>query len=357
MSKEEKRAAATEEFDHLDMERRVAALWEERGIHAFDRRPDAPIYSVDTPPPYVSAAHLHVGHAMSYSQAEFVVRYKRMCGFNIFYPMGFDDNGLPTERYVEQTCKVDKRSISRSDFRALCVEETARGAIVYEEFWRRLGLSVDWRLRYSTIDRRSQLAAQRSFIELFKSGQIYRSNDPVLWDTKYETALAQADVEVKARTAQLHDVAFGDEDGRDLIISTTRPELIPACVALYRHPDDERYARLKDSEAIVPLSDRRVPIKTSDTVDPEFGSGLMMVSTFGDGEDVRKWRTDHLETRVIIGRDGKMTSDAGAYAGLSVAEARSRIVQDLDGAGVLRASRRIEQKSRWASARSSRSSS
>lgn len=335
---------STEEFDHAAIERRAAGLWETRRIHDFDRRPDAPVFSVDTPPPYVSAAHLHVGHAMSYSQAEFVVRYKRMRGFNIFYPMGFDDNGLPTERYVEQTCKVDKRSISRSGFRALCMEETARGAIVYEDLWRRLGLSVDWRLRYSTIDRRSQLSAQRSFVDLLRSGRIYRSHDPVLWDTKYETALAQADVEFRSRAGQLHDIAFVDARGRELIVATTRPELIPACVALYCHPEDPRYRDLEGSAAIVPLSDRRVPIITSDSVDPEFGTGLMMVSTFGDAEDVRKWREDKLETRIILGHDGKMLPAAGAYAGLTVAQARSQIVKDLDSGGVLRASRSVEQK-------------
>lgn len=332
-----------ESFDHAAIERRAAELWEKRGVHNFDRRPDAPVFSIDTPPPYVSAAHLHVGHAMSYSQAEFVVRYKRMCGHNIFYPMGFDDNGLPTERYVEQTCKVDKRSVTRSSFRALCMEETARGAIVYEELWRRLGLSVDWRLRYSTIDARSQLEAQRSFIDLMKRGLIYRSNDPVLWDTHYETALAQADVEDLERTSQLHDVAFTDAEGHDLVISTTRPELIPACVALYRHPDDERYAHLDGAEAIVPLSGRRVPIRTSPRVKTEFGSGLLMVSTFGDSEDVRKWRDDKLDTRILIGRNGRMTDEAGEYAGLTVEQARKRIVADLEAAGVLRASRQIKQ--------------
>ena len=330
-------------FDHASIEARARELWEREAIYLFNQGGDAPIFSVDTPPPYVSAAHLHVGHAMSYSQAEFIVRYKRMRGFNVFYPMGFDDNGLPTERYVEQTYKVNKKTISRVDFRELCIAETQRGAKTYEEMWRSLGLSVDWRLRYSTIDHHSRRTAQKSFIELYRKGLVYRSADPVLWDTVYDTALAQADLETVSRKSTLYDITFHATDGIGLVIATARPELLPACVALFYHPNDPRYKSLANQRARVPLFDYDVPIYTSDQVDPEFGSGLMMVCTFGDGEDVQKWREYGLNTRIVIGRDGKLTDVAGPYAGLDVASARKAIVRDLEGIGLLLNQKRIEQ--------------
>ncbi|MFT4626535.1 MAG: valyl-tRNA synthetase [Myxococcota bacterium] len=309
-------------FDHITLEAEARALWEEAGIHRFDPDGDAPLYSVDTPPPYVSAAHLHVGHAMSYTQAEILVRWHRMKGHRVFYPMGFDDNGLPTERYVERTHNVDKATTSRSAFRALCLEETTRGATAYEHLWRGLGLSVDWSLRYSTIDDHCRRTAQWSFLQLFQQGRIYRSDDPVLWDPAMQTALAQADLATQTRRQKLHTVHF-TADGRSVSIATTRPELLPACVALYHHPDDARYAGL--TTATEPLEGRRVPVRTDDDVDPEFGTGLMMVCTFGDGEDVRRWKRDGLDTRPIVGPDGTLTALAGPLAGLTVALARKRV--------------------------------
>ncbi|MEQ1569417.1 MAG: valine--tRNA ligase [Myxococcota bacterium] len=310
-------------WDPTTHEPECRARWAAAGLDRFD--PDGPgeVFAVDTPPPYVSAAHLHVGHAMSYTQAEIVVRYQRMLGRRPFYPMGFDDNGLPTERYVERTLGVDKAHTTRAAFRALCLAETRRGAEVYEELWRRLGLSVDWGLRYSTIDPHCRRTAQRSFLELFAQGRIERRSDPVLWDPSVGSALAHADLETRSRRQKLHQIAFTDE----LHIATTRPELLPGCVALYHHPDDPRYAGRTD--APVPLSDRRVPIRTDREVDPAYGTGLLMVCTFGDLDDVRRWRRDGLELRMVIGPDGRMLPLAGRYAGASPAEARRTILADL----------------------------
>lgn len=331
-------------YDTAEVEEACRELWEEHGVYRYD--PDAPgeVFSVDTPPPYVSAAHLHVGHAMSYSQAEFIVRYHRMRGRKVFYPMGFDDNGLPTERFVERKFGINKGQTRRGEFRELCLQETAKGAAEYEKLWRALGLSVDWRLRYSTIDEHCRRTSQLSFLDLYGKERVYRTSDPVLWDTHFETALAQADLETLDRKAHLYDVAFEGADGTELVISTTRPELIPACVALYHHPDDERYRHLAGGEAKVPLFDLRVPILTDHEVDPEFGTGLMMVCTFGDGEDVERWKRDGLETRVCIGPDGQMLPAAGPYAGMPAAEARKRIAADLEEAGKLRGSKLIDQK-------------
>lgn len=327
-----------------DIEERARHLWNVTEIHKYDADSKKPLFSVDTPPPYVSAAHLHVGHAMSYTQAEIIVRYKRMTGHNVFYPMGFDDNGLPTERYVEQTYKINKKKTTRTEFRELCIKETQKGAKDYMKFWEALGLSVDWDLRYSTIDDLSRHTAQKSFLDLYGKELVYRANEPVLWDTHFETALAQADLETITRKGKMYDIAFAAaKDGSDLIISTTRPELIPGCVGLFFHPDDERYQHLKGTEANVPMFDLTVPILTSEDVDKDFGTGLMMCCTFGDGEDVKKWKEHKLETRIVITPDGKMNAAAGKYEGKQVVEARANIVKDLKEEGFIRDEKNVDQ--------------
>ncbi len=311
--------------DLAAIEAAAQALWDRTRIHEFDPEGAGEVFSVDTPPPYVSAAHLHVGHAMSYAQAEFVVRYQRRRGRRVFYPMGFDDNGLPTERYVEQVHNVDRATVSRSEFRRLCLEETRRGAATYEALWRALGLSVDWRHRYSTIDDRCRRIAQASFLDLWRAGRIYRTDAPVQWDPQAQTSLSQADVETRARDARLYEIAFSD----GARIATTRPELLPACVALYRHPDDDRWAHLAGATVGVPLAGHRVPVLADADVRPGFGTGLLMVCTFGDADDVERWRRDGLATRTCLGPDGRLTAAAGAYAGATGEEARRRIVADL----------------------------
>jgi valyl-tRNA synthetase len=325
------------EFDHRAVEAAVRELWEAHDIYRYDRAGDGPVFSVDTPPPYVSAAHLHVGHAMSYSQPDFIVRYRRMRGERVFYPIGFDDNGLPTERYVEQAHGVRAVDMTRAEFTALCLAETSRVAARYEDLWRRLGLSVDWSLRYSTIDTRCQRTAQTSFVTLHQAGHLRRAEDPILWCPEDRTSLAQADVEDLERTSRLHTIRFQP----DLLIATTRPELLPACVALYHHPADTRYAGLE--RATVPLFGYEVPVLTDESVDPEYGTGLMMVCTFGDSEDVLKWRRDHLDLRLVVEPDGRLGELAGEFAGLTLAQGRAAIVKALDEAGLLVSSDPVRQ--------------
>lgn len=327
------------EYDHRAVEAAVRELWEAHDIYRYDRGGDGPVFSVDTPPPYVSAAHLHVGHAMSYSQPDFIVRYRRMRGERVFYPIGFDDNGLPTERYVEQAHGVRAVDMPRAEFNALCLAETGRVAERYEDLWRRLGLSVDWSLRYSTIDARCQRTAQTSFVTLHQAGYLRRAEDPILWCPEDRTSLAQADVEDLERTSRLHTIRFGGD--RDLLIATTRPELLPACVALYHHPADTRYDSLE--RATVPLFGYEVPVRTDESVDPEYGTGLMMVCTFGDSEDVLKWRRDHLDLRLVVEPDGRLGELAGEFAGLTLAQGRSAIVKALDEAGLLVSSEPVRQ--------------
>src|SRR6202522_3268148 len=248
------------QYDHQAVEAAARALWETHDVYRYERDGHGPVFSVDTPPPYVSAAHLHVGHAMSYSQPDFIVRYRRMRGERVFYPIGFDDNGLPTERYVEQAYGIRAADMPRAEFTALCLAETQRTAGRYEDLWRRLGLSVDWSLRYSTTDARCQRTAQTSFIKLHESGYLRRVRDPILWCPEDRTSLAQADVEDLERTSRLYTIRFGGplRDGEPLLIATTRPELLPACVALYHHPADSRYTGL--DRARVPLFDYEVPV-------------------------------------------------------------------------------------------------
>jgi valyl-tRNA synthetase len=321
----------TGEYDHLAVEAAARALWEAHDVYAYDRDGRGEVFSVDTPPAYVSGAHLHVGHAMSYSQPDFIVRYRRMRGDRVFYPMGFDDNGLPTERYVEQRYGVRAADLPRAEFVRLCLEETRRTAVGYEELWRRLGLSVDWSLRYSTIDEWCQRTAQMSFVKLYESGYIRRSSDPIIWCPEDRTALAQADVEDLERTSKLHQISFPGTG----VIATTRPELLPACVALYCHPGDSRYAGIVGSRARVPLFDYEVPVLTDESVDQEFGTGLMMVCTFGDGEDVLKWRRDGLALRMAVTDDGRLGPLGGPLEGLRLPQARSAIVSALSSAGLL----------------------
>jgi valyl-tRNA synthetase len=332
------------EYDHLAIEAEVRSLWEKHDIYRFDREATGPVFSIDTPPPYVSASHLHVGHAMSYSQPDFVVRYRRMKGDRVFYPMGFDDNGLPTERYVEKTYGIRAVDMPRSEFVELCLAETRKTAARYEDVWRRVGLSVDWSLLYSTIDERCQRTAQTSFVKLHEAGHVRRVEDPIIWCPECRTALAQADVEDLERNGKIHDIAFtASGDGRPLVIATTRPELIPACVALYFHPDDERYQDLLGTTAKVPLFDYEVPIKTDEAVDPAFGTGLMMVCTFGDGEDVLKWRRDGLDLRLIVSPDGRLADEAGEFAGLQLTQARSEIARRLKETGALTETKSLKQ--------------
>ncbi|HLJ99801.1 MAG TPA: class I tRNA ligase family protein, partial [Streptosporangiaceae bacterium] len=316
-------------YDHLSVEAEARAIWEAADVYKCQGTD----FTVDTPPAYVSADHLHVGHAMSYSQPDFIVRYRRMRGERVFYPMGFDDNGLPTERYVEQKLGLTAASMPRAEFVALCLAETRRGGAAYEELWRRLGLSVDWSLRYSTIDERCQRVAQTSFITLYEAGLVRRAADPVLWCPLDQTALAQADIEDSERRSVLYRILFTGSGGERIEIATTRPELLPGCVALYHHPADSRYAGL--TAATVPLSDRTVPVLTDEDVDPEFGTGLMMVCTFGDGEDVRRWRRDGLELRLVLGADGRLGPLAGPFSGLAGAEARKAVVAALAADGLL----------------------
>ncbi|MFK7992407.1 MAG: valine--tRNA ligase [Sandaracinaceae bacterium] len=320
-------------FDSNAAEERWDASWEENGVHRYDpSRSREESFVVDTPPPTVSGA-LHVGHVFSYTHTDILVRQRRMSGLNIFYPMGWDDNGLPTERRVQNyfhvRCDatvpyepgltlegpVDKKEakkrrplvVSRRNFIELCQEVTKRDEEAFMRLWRRLGLSVDWAQEYATIDEKSRHLAQLSFLDLHEKGHLYSHEAPTMWDVDFQTAVAQAEVVDKPKKGAFHDLRFGVEgEDRSFVISTTRPELLPACVGVTAHPDDERFKDLFGKSAITPLFHAPVPIFPSELADPEKGTGILMVCTFGDQTDVIWWREQKLLLRQVIGRDGRL---------------------------------------------------
>jgi valyl-tRNA synthetase len=320
-------------YNFKEAEDKLNKYWEREGTYKFDPKSKKKVYSCDTPPPTVSGK-MHLGHALAYSQADFVMRFQRMQGHNIFYPFGLDDNGLATERYVEKKCNVKGHMIKRQDFIELCLKETADVEKELLKHWAALGISPDWSISYRTIDKRVQKISQLSFIDLYKKGREYRKEAPTMWCPECQTAIAQVELEDRELPSFFNDVVF-KVDGQDLTIATTRPELLPACVAVFYHPGDDRYNHLKGKKAIVPLFNYEVPILEDDKADPQKGTGIVMCCTFGDVTDVEWYMQHNLPEKVVITRDGKMNSLAGRYEGYSLATARKMIIEDLKDARLL----------------------
>ncbi len=316
-------------YDFKESELHWARFWDEYKLYQFNPKSEKRIYSIDTPPPTVSG-NLHIGHCFSYTQADTIARFQRMQGFEIFYPFGFDDNGLPTERFIEKTHNVQARSMKQEDFIRLCLETVQIKEREFEQLWRRLGLSVDWTRCYSTISPQAQKISQRSFLDLFKKGRIYKKEAPALWCPHCQTSIAQADLEDSEAPSLFVDIAFQLESTARVTISTTRPELLPACVALFAHPDDMRYKNLIGQYAQTPLFNARIPILADAKVDQEKGTGLVMCCTFGDTTDIAWWDEHQLPMKSALDRKGKLTDIAGPYANLKAKEARTKITQDLE---------------------------
>jgi valyl-tRNA synthetase len=319
--------------------------WQESGVYNFNRAGNTPIYSIDTPPPTVSG-HLHLGHVYSYSHADFVARFKRMNGYNVFYPMGFDDNGLPTGRLVEGRLGKKARDVGRETFIQACLALSEEAEEAYRDLWTRLGLSIDWRYTYRTIDENSRRIAQLSFLELLEKGLAYRQKAPAIWCPECRTALAQADLDDLDRQTTFQTLSFSLAGGEILPIATTRPELLPACVAVFVHPEDGRFTHLIGNEARVPLFGQMVPILADPAADPKKGTGAVMCCTFGDTTDIAWWRSFDLPLVEAITPDGRMAAEAGAYAGKTTFQAREEIVIDLAQEGFLLGSESREQSVR-----------
>jgi valyl-tRNA synthetase len=329
-------------YDSRTAEPRLQQQWAAAGIYQFDPANTRPVYSVDTPPPTVSG-RIHIGHVYSYTQADVMIRYHRMKGEHVLYPFGFDDNGIPTERFTEQVRGITARDVGRRAFIEACLELSEQVEAQFERFWKRLGLSVDWRLKYSTIDDRSRRISQASFIDLFEKSQVYRSEAPTLWCPACQTGVAQAEVDDKpgVQTA-FTTIPFTTEDGRELPIATTRPELLAACVAVMVNPGDNRYAQFVGTTVRTPIFGHPVPVIADDKADPTKGTGAVMCCTFGDVTDVYWWRKHSLPLRIVLTRDGHLNELAGAYAGLRIRAARTKILQDLAAQGLVRDQKQIE---------------
>jgi valyl-tRNA synthetase len=364
------------------LEDKWKARWEADGVHRFDRAaPREAVYSIDTPPPTVSGS-LHVGHVFSYTHTDIVARFQRMRGYAVFYPMGWDDNGLPTERRVQNYYGVrcdpslpydpsftppfdsaqgrpansgaQPNYITRPNLVELCVRLTGDDEQVFEHLWRQLGLSVDWSLTYTTIGAAAQRVSQRSFLRLLDSDAAYQLEAPTLWDIDFRTAVAQAELEDREMPGAYHRLRFARADGQGAVeIDTTRPELLPACVALVAHPDDPRYQPLFGTKVLTPLFSVPVPVLPHHLADPEKGTGIAMICTFGDVTDVVWWRELSLPVRAVIqangtlrhvtwGSEGWESNDSEAatrhyesIAGLSVRKAQARVVDLLRETGAL----------------------
>ena len=352
-------------YRHLEVEEKWRKLWNEWGIYRWDPCvPREQTFVVDTPPPTVSGS-LHVGHVFSYTHQDLLVRYQRMTGKNIAFPMGWDDNGLPTERRVQNLLGIrcnphlaydpdwrpdpaggkrkEIEEVSRRNFIEACGLVTAEDEKAFEHLWRHLGLSLDWSEQYATIDDHCRRISQLSFLDLVEKGQVYNVESPAMWDIDFKTAVAQAEVEDRPRQGLFHDLRFGVEGGGELLIATTRPELLGACIAVVAHPDDERYQALFGKHAITPLYGARVPILAAEHADPEKGTGILMVCTFGDAMDVEWWKTSGLPLKQLIGRDGRLLPLAiGEPPFESVAQEEARRAhEELAGQTANRAKKRI----------------
>jgi len=320
-------------YEFKDKEKFWRDIWEDKGIYKrLKGKSRSASFVIDSPPPTVSGS-LHVGHIFSYTHQDIIARYKRMQNFNVIYPMGWDDNGLPTERRVQNIFGVridndipyikdldiykrkkelgltndDSLIINRQNFIEMCHKVTEKDEIVFKDLFRRMGYSIDWQDEYATIDNKSRYIAQSSFVDLFNKKHVYQSNAPTMWDVDFQTAVAQAEIEDREIQGAYHDLRFGIEDSKqDIIISTTRPELLAACVGITAHPDDKRYQDLFGKKAISPVFFAPIPIFSSELVDKEKGTGILMVCTFGDQTDVIWWRENDLPLRQIFSSDGKI---------------------------------------------------
>ena len=316
-------------YSASETEKKWGLKWQEENIYSYSPSSEKESFVIDTPPPTVSGS-LHIGHIFSYTQTDILARFQRMLGKNVFYPMGWDDNGLPTEKRVQNLYGVKcepgldyvsqlslekitasrgrktppLRGLSRKNFLELCEKQVLEDEVKYKNLWNHLGLSVDWSRTYQTIGSYTQKLAQFSFLDLYKKNLVENHFSPVLWDTQFQTAVAQADIEDREQKGFYHNIRFQLEQGESFVISTTRPELLPACVAVAAHPEDSRYRKFFHQKAITPLFHSKVPLLPSIHADPEKGTGILMICTFGDMEDVTFWKNQKLPLLQIIDEEG-----------------------------------------------------
>jgi valyl-tRNA synthetase len=363
--------AMQKNYDFRQTEKEMQKLWRDEAVYRFDPESPKEIYSIDTPPPTVSGS-LHIGHIFSYAQAEMIARFKRMQGYNVFYPFGFDDNGLPTERLVEREGGIIAKDMPRSEFISKCLATTTKYEKEFKDLWQSLGFSVDWSLQYETINPKVRRISQRSFIRLFKEGKAYMKESPVLWCTECRTSIAQAELETSDKDTAFNYILFelvgegtsgtapgegknadgpsgksktgsaaeeravaGEREGSGLIVATTRPELLYGCVCLFVNPADERYKQYIGKIVRVPLYDYESPVLADNKVSLDKGTGVVMCATFGDAADADWVESHKLPYRKVILPDGMIDGNVPFIGGLKVPAARRQIISLLNEKGLL----------------------
>jgi valyl-tRNA synthetase len=325
------------DYNFKEVEEKIKKFWEKEGIYKFDVKNKKQVFSIDTPPPYISG-RMHIGHAFSYSQQDFIARFRRMFGGGIFYPFGTDDNGLPTERFVEKTNNIKSKSMTRAKFIELCLKTLKEMTPTFVKDWKDLGVSADYDVYYSTIDKNSQKISQKSFIDLYKQGEVYIKDFPTLWCTECQTTIAQAELEDKEFPSLFSAVKFKCGE-KDLFVATTRPELIGACVAIFVNPKDKRYKQIIGENAIVPIFNYEIPIIGDESAEMKKGTGAMMVCSYGDKYDVEAINKNKLAPRIIFNKDGTLNLDL--YKGMKIKEARKKILEDLNAKNLIKDQKQI----------------
>jgi len=329
------------------VEKKWLENWDE-SLYYFDGSSDKPSYIIDTPPPYPTG-DFHVGNALNWCYIDFIARYKRMRGYNVMFPQGWDCHGLPTEVKVEERHGISKRQINKQEFRELCKQLTRENITQMKGMMQKLGMSIDWSKEFVTMDDRYKRYTQLSFVKMYRDGMIYQAEHPVNWCPRCETAIAFAEVEYEDRAASLNYILFKkvdvgtEQEAAYVEIATTRPELLASCVAVAVHPDDERYEDIAGKELAVPIFEHTVKVYEDESVDPAFGTGVVMICTFGDRQDVRWWKLHSLPLIESIDERGLMTEAARGYDGLSVAECKKQIIVDLDAQELLKKREPLQQ--------------
>lgn len=321
-------------YNSLEKEEKWLNYWKENKIYDF-KIDNREVYSIDTPPPTVNGK-IHIGHIFSYSQAEMIARYKRLRGYNVFYPFGFDDNGLPSERLVEKEQGKKAHEIGREEFSKLCYETTDKYEEEFQDLFSRLGVSTDWNMCYKTVSPTTIKISQNSFLDLIEKGHCYHKESPALWCNECLTSIAQAELETKTIKTTFNYVYFETvEDKEKFVIATTRPELMPAIVCVFVNPNDEKNNHLIGKTAHIPVIDVEVPIMADEKVAIDKGTGIVMCCTFGDQTDIEWWKKYNLPLKYIFTDDGKIIDSVPNYGGLKIKEARKQIIEDLQSKGYI----------------------
>ena len=308
-------------------EAKWSKFWEKEQVYRFKLEKNKEIYSIDTPPPTLSGK-MHIGHVFSYTQQDIIARYQRMKGKNVFYPFGTDDNGLATEKLVEKENKIKIFDVGRKNFIKLCQKTIKRLRPDFINDWKNIGMSCDFSLEYSTISSEVQKISQTYFIDLYKKNRAYRKKSPTVWCPFCQTAIAQAEMEDKEKESIFNEIVF-QVDQEKIVIATTRPELLPSCVALFVSPNDKRFKKFLGKQAVVPIFNQKVKIMEDKLVDPEKGTGAVMCCTFGDLNDIEWFLSYNLPLKISINRNGKLNEIAGQFQGLTIKQAREEIIAEL----------------------------